>query len=276
MVSFQNNIHLHTVQPYLVMKTDAFCQHRMTSHGISLFYSCQYMNDTAVSFPLIPDGCSNILFAYSSNGMTAEIIGPTVEKELLTLGRNTDYFGVRFLPGENHCFANLPAKELINSTVPLLDFIKMKQLYVLMADERSFEGRMRTFIAEYEKTFVTHKKNRHELFLQICRIINNKNGMILISELEKASGYSARYINYIFEAEGGMSAKQFCRIIKLQSVISFINSGKAENMSKIAADYHFYDQSHFIHEFEQFTGKTPKAYLDEVTQKQYKKRVIDI
>lgn len=276
MENFQNVIRLHTIQPYLVLKTDSFCQHLMTTYGISHFYSCCLTNDKAASFSFVPDGCSNILFAYKKNGMTAEVIGSTVNQKPFPLEKDTDYFGVRFLPGENPCFADLPVKELVNNSVSLCDFAAMRRLYSRMPDKQTFDDRMHTFLTEYEQLFETHKKNQHELFRQICRIINDRNGILQISELEKLSGYSARYINYVFEAEAGMSAKQFCRILKLQSVISIINSGTVVSMSKIAADYHFYDQSHFIHDFEQFTGKTPKEYLDEVIRKQYRKCVIDV
>ena len=276
MESFQNDIHLHTIQPYLVLKTDSFCQHLMTTYGISHFYSCHIATGKSVFLSLVPDGCSNIIFAYNKSGLTAEVFGSTVDQKPISIETETDYFGVRFLPGENPCFTNLPVKELINNKVSLADFPEMGQLYHYMSDQQTFDGRMLTFIREYTVLFERNKKKQHELFRQICRVINSKDGMVSISELEKLAGYSARYINYVFEAEAGISAKQFCRILKLQSVINLINSGNVSSMSKIAADYHFYDQSHFIHDFEQFTGKSPKEYLDAVVQKQYRKCVIDV
>ena len=273
---FQNDILINTIQPYLVLKTDAFCQHLMSTYGISHFYGCRCSDNGAASFTFVPDGCSNILFAYGQSEMTAEVIGPTIAQKVFPLNRHTDYFGVRFLPGENPCFASLSVKELINNNAPLGNFIKMRQLNSRMNDERTFDGRMRAFLSEYQNVFESRKKNQHELFRQLCRVINDRKGMLTISELEKLSGYSARYINYVFESEAGMSAKQFCRILKLQSVISVINSGKVSSMSKIAADYHFYDQSHFIHDFVNFAGKTPKEYQDEVTQKEYRKCVTNV
>jgi AraC-like DNA-binding protein len=276
MEDFQNDIHLHTIQPYLVLKTDSFCQHLMTTYGISHFFSCHITTEKPVFLSLIPDGCSNIIFAYNKSGLASEVFGSTVNQKTISIENGTDYFGIRFLPGENPCFTNLPVKELINNKVPLADFPGMKLLHHLMSDQQTFDGRMLTFLKGYKLLFEHNKKKQHELFRQICRVINNKDGMISISELEKLTGYSARYINYIFESEAGISAKQFCRILKLQSIICCMNSGNVSSMSKIAADYHFYDQSHFIHDFENFTGMAPKEYLAEVIQKQYSRCVIDV
>lgn len=276
MDAFQNIIHIHTIQPYLVLKTDSFCQHLMTAYGISHFYSFCTAEDSADMISFVPDGCSNIIFAYGKDGMSAEVIGATVDQKPLMLEKYTDYFGVRFLPGENPCFENLPVKELVNNTTSLRDFSVMSRLYRRMADEETFDGRMKTFLEGYRSMMEKDSRKQHDLFRQICRVINMKSGMLAISELEKLTGYSSRYINYIFEAEAGMSAKQFSRILKLQSVISCMNSGSITSMSKMAADYHFYDQSHFIHDFEQFTGKAPKEYLDEVVQRQYRKCVINV
>ena len=57
-----------------------------------------------------------------------------------------------------------------------------------------------------------------------------------------------------------MSAKQFCNIVKFQLVLNEISNGNIDSFSKIAADYRFYDQSHFIHEFKSYTGMTPSDY----------------
>ena len=59
-----------------------------------------------------------------------------------------------------------------------------------------------------------------------------------------------------------MSAKQFCNIVKFQLVLAEINKGQINSFSKIAADYRFYDQSHFIHEFKSYTGMTPSSYSE--------------
>lgn len=277
MQNTQNTVRrIHSIQPYLVLKTDSFCQHLLSSYGISHFYSFSTGcgADTAVS--LVPDGCSNILFAYGKDSMTADVYGSTVDKQEITFSPCTDYFGIRFFAGENPCFENFPVKELVNCSTSLRDFPDMAHMFTRMSGEETFNGRMSTFLDEYGKYVENRNRTQHDLFRQICAVIAEKDGLLTIGELEILTGYSARYINYIFESESGMSAKQYSRILKLQNVISCMNTGTVGNISKVAEDYHFYDQSHFIHDFERFTGEVPKQYLNEVIRRQYRRCVTDV
>jgi AraC-like DNA-binding protein len=265
--------HIHTSQPYFVLKTDSFCQHVIATCGISHFYSCYLDNTSPESVPFVPDGCSNIIFSYRSGSMSAQVLGSTVTTKPFILEQCVDYFGVRFLPGENPCFSNLTVKDLVDNTVSLTDFPVMDHLRKCMEEQETFTTRMYTFLEEYRLFLNKTENTQHQLFRQISRLIAGKSGMLRISELESLTGYSARYINYIFENEAGISAKRFCRIVKLQTVLNSMNSGDVANLSKLAVDFHFYDQSHFIHEFEQFTGKSPTNYLDAVISKKYRQCV---
>lgn len=268
----QDELHLHTIQPYLVLKTGDFRQHIMTSYGISHFFEFNFVETGEESVPFIPDGCSNFIFEYSRNGMKAEVFGSTENTKPFLLERDTDYFGVRFQPGENPCFTELPVKKLINNSITLSRFPKMRQLCENMAKQKTFNDRMNTFLCEY----ASYENRQNTIFRQIIHIIYDNNGILKIPDLESYSGYSARYINQIFETKAGISAKQFCKIIRLQAMLDKMNSGTINSLSEFAMDYQFYDQSHFIHDFENFTGITPSKYLKEVAEKNYRKCVTDI
>ena len=80
---------------------------------------------------------------------------------------------------------------------------------------------------------------------------------------------SSRYINKIFDKELGLSAKQLCNSIKFQFLLDDMNKGIGDSFTSIASEYNFYDQAHFIHEFKEFSGKTPGEYAEEVENKKY-------
>lgn len=105
-------------------------------------------------------------------------------------------------------------------------------------------------------------KNNLILFRQISAIIERKKGILKITELEKLSGYSARYLNYIFEKHTGMSAKQYSGIIKMQYIINELLVSEDYTFAKIAQKFGFYDQSHFVHEFKNFTGMKPSEFMN--------------
>lgn len=109
------------------------------------------------------------------------------------------------------------------------------------------------------------KGSQGEILLsQIKKLITDRNGIVKISTLVILSGYSARYINYLFEMYSGISAKQFCNSVRMECVLNEFYNNPDVSFSCIARKFHFYDQAHFVHEFKKSTGKTPSQYLDEV------------
>ena len=272
----EDEFHIKTIQPYIVLGTGKFYQHILASLGISHFYSFHGALQNDLEVPFLADGCSNILFVYKKNEMSSFVIGNTVQQQTLKIERNADYFGVRFQPGENPCFKDLIVKDLVGKTVDLSEFENMKVLIEKMSSENTFTTRMCCFMDEYRKLYNKEISNQHHLYRQLIRLIASKKGLLKITELEILSGYSARYINHIFENESGMSAKQFCNIVKMQCILRDLNDGNVKSFSKLASDYKFYDQAHFIHEFKEYTGKTPTDYLNDVTEHQYKNSVIGV
>ncbi len=279
----EDELHIRTIQPYIVMETGKFYQHILASLGISHFYSFHGNLEKNLDVPFLADGCSNIIFAYKENSyqneeleMKAFLIGSTVQQQILTIEKNTDYFGVRFQPGENPCFKGLIIKDLVGKKLDLDEFEGMQSLIQKMKKENTFTSRMCCFLDEYRQFLNKRTSSQHQLYRQIVSLIVNKKGLLKISELEVLTGYSARYINHIFENQSGMSAKQFCNIVKMQCILCDLNNGNVSSFSKLASDYKFYDQAHFIHEFKDYTGKTPSGYLNDITNHQYKKSVIGL
>lgn len=101
--------------------------------------------------------------------------------------------------------------------------------------------------------------NREEdMIFEYCvdRIISD-GGKTRITDLERSTGYSSRWINAKFNERIGTSAKNLGAIIKFQQYYRMVSS----NREKFFFEKHFYDyyydQSHFIKDFKRFTGYPP-------------------
>jgi len=272
----ENEFYINSSQPYIVMETGEFYQHILASNGISHFYSFKGNSQEDSIIPLIADGCSNIIFSFKDGEVNATVIGNTLEMKNFKIEKDATYFGIRFQPGENPCFKNQSVKELVGKDADLNQFSNMKYLSDKMAHTSSFNDRMETFLEEYQNFCNEEVSSQHQLYRQFIRLIVSKKGMLKISELVVLTGYSARYINQIFEDVSGMSAKQFCNIVKLQCLLNDIDYGNIESLSKLATDYNFYDMAHFIHEFKNYTGKTPGEYLSNVKNHNFSASVVNI
>jgi AraC-like DNA-binding protein len=55
------------------------------------------------------------------------------------------------------------------------------------------------------------------------------------------------------------------RIIRLQETLKMLLNQQAGNLTEIAYDNDYFDQSHFIKDFKEFTGVSPKEFYKDST-----------
>ncbi len=156
----ENEFFINSSQPYIVMETGEFYQHVLASNGIAHFYSFKGNSQEDLIIPLIADGCSNIIFSYKSNKVSATVIGNTLEMKNFKIEKDATYFGVRFQPGENPCFRNTSVKDLVGKDADLKQFSNMNMLSVKMANTISFSDRMETFLDEYQTVYPLNSKKK--------------------------------------------------------------------------------------------------------------------
>ncbi|BDC94789.1 AraC-type DNA-binding protein [Treponema bryantii] len=266
----KKNQALISIQPYFVMESDNFCQHILIENGISHFFSFSNNSSQDITLPLLVDSCSNLIFEYKDGSVRTHLIGITVEKRTFSVKKNADYFGVRLQPSVTKFVKEYTPKELVGNIVILDDLLSTRDFCKKMGEQKNFNSRMLTFLQEYSK-FQAYENGdtKDTLFKQISDLIIQRKGIVKVRELEELSGYSSRYINKIFDKELGLSAKQLCNSIKFQFLLDDMNKGIGDSFTSIASEYNFYDQAHFIHEFKEFSGKTPGEYAEEVENKKY-------
>jgi AraC-like DNA-binding protein len=74
-------------------------------------------------------------------------------------------------------------------------------------------------------------------------------------------GLSQRRFIQIFTAHVGLTPKLFCRVLRFQYAREFIDQSATLNWSRVALACGYYDQSHLIHDFQEFSGLSPTNYL---------------
>ena len=108
-------------------------------------------------------------------------------------------------------------------------------------------------------------------FLQECLYyIHTHDNEINLKQLAKMLRCSERKIVRSFLTYFDLSPKDYMRINKFRKALHLLNYAPGNNLTYIAHDSNYYDQSHFIKDIRFFTGKTPKeirATLHDVKQK---------
>src|SRR5207237_7470149 len=82
-----------------------------------------------------------------------------------------------------------------------------------------------------------------------------------ISDVTDETGLSARRFIQVFSEEVGLTPKLFCRVRRFQQVLSLIHTAAQVDWADVALRCGYFDQAHFIHDFQAFSGINPTTYL---------------
>lgn len=92
------------------------------------------------------------------------------------------------------------------------------------------------------------------------RTILAADGMVNIRELASSVSLSTRQFERNFKAAAGFSPKLFTRIIRFHRALEAYGQFDG-NLTGLAYECGYYDQSHFIHDFREFSGYLPGEYF---------------
>jgi AraC-like DNA-binding protein len=83
-----------------------------------------------------------------------------------------------------------------------------------------------------------------------------------VAGMVEETGFTWRRFGDLFRREVGVAPKAFARVLRFQSALRTIGgSGNHVEWADVALQCGYYDQGHFIHDFRDFSGMTPVAYL---------------
>lgn len=270
------------IQPYFVMSTSKYYKAVVKNIGISHFYSFTQKDLQENNMVAVPDGCMDILFNCSETKPSAELCGSVLEAVNIETDSKATYFGVRFYPGEGYAFDHIQSKDIINHQIPLTDILDAQDLFDRVVTAKNFNQRIDLFMTHYQNSI--HKNQTFNEKTSIKHYMLNRiiasQGNIRVYDLAKEMGYSDRYVNKKFIEYYGMSPKNFCKIVRFQSILRSLNyhslNSETHNLLDLSLKAGYYDQSHMIKDFNQLSKHTPTKYMDLLKESNYMKRLIEI
>ena len=114
------------------------------------------------------------------------------------------------------------------------------------------------------ETFLIDKLNTPEATDRISKasveILLSNNGQVSIDELAEELNINRRQLERKFSSAIGLSPKQLSKVIRLQSTLKMLEQKKFSSLTSLAYENGYYDQAHFIKDFREFTGVSPKEF----------------
>lgn len=217
--------------------------------------------------------CPELLFHYDGQfeellkndkkekSFTAGIHAQTFSPRKFHIDKGFGIFGAYLYPHTIPLLFNLPARELTNHMPGLNELLKDggDELEEKIAIASNNTQRVKITEQFVERKLSVNFKNPLPVFDCIQFIIKNK-GMVKVNDLAKEYYLSERQFERQFQQFSGFNPKIFSRIVRFQSAMSQYGN-VTKSLTDIAYECGYYDQSHFIHDFKEFSGHHPKYYF---------------
>lgn len=99
-----------------------------------------------------------------------------------------------------------------------------------------------------------------------AKLLYHQKGQFRVAELADYCNLSVRQLQRQFDEATGVSPKTLARTIRFEAVCNRLRLEPDANLTDLAYEFGYTDQSHFINDFKAFMDKTPGEYAVEMQQ----------
>ena len=225
---------------------------------------------------IVPDGTMKLIFHYGDlywhhpeNGKSflqprCFLIGQLTKPYIVEPIGKTGTFIVRFHPNGFLPFIKTPIKEMENKPIDLKELFgkKGEKLERDVLDAVTTSDRIKIV-----EIFLLDLLKSKEVIDRIVNVtietISKYKGQLSVNELSSQANLSRRMLARKFSSNVGLSPKQLSKIVRLQTSLKLLLQEEKTKLTDLAYENAYFDQAHFIKDFKEFTGITPKEFYGE-------------
>lgn len=215
--------------------------------------------------------CPEIIFCYKGQFkynmeygveriLTSGIYGQTQTFSKVSSESDFGVFGFYLYPHALPQLFGLPANELTNQSADIKalcgkegEILEEKIMLALNNDQRV------KLICDFLEARLQNAKTEYMQISSSIKSILTFGKVTLVKTLVDDSCLSVRQFERKFKEFSGFNPKLFLRITRFNSLLN--RDFADQPLAQIAYEYGYYDQSHFIHDFQKFSGSSPKEYF---------------
>lgn len=193
----------------------------------------------------------------------AMVLGQTIEPFYIEPTGYVNTFAIRFYPYGFANFVKIPIKSLANKETPIEDLFDVKTAQKLEQDIiQATDTKQRIEIIDnFLLQTLSEPSTVDNIVKTTIDALLSTKGSASIRDILKEDASKRRQLERKFVKQIGISPKQLGKVIRLQSALKMLLNEAGENLTHIAYQNEYYDQAHFIKDFKEFTGISPKEFL---------------
>ncbi|MCY3773728.1 MAG: helix-turn-helix transcriptional regulator [Gemmatimonadetes bacterium] len=235
----------------------------------------EHEGDHAPKSLIVPDGIVEIVLHYGDPWITTVAGGKSMVQprsfaisqmrkyiEIESNGR-TGFVSVRFYPWGAYHFFDRPVSGFLDDTVSTRTLWPM-HYEDLMEKLRKTPGG--ADFARVVQEFLLDRLKEHRrddgALDEAVKLIRSGGGQLSIEEVGERVGLSRKQLERKFASTVGTTPKTFARISRFLNICHHLDRYRGKTLTHLAHECGYFDQAHFIREFNAFTGFTPKAFFE--------------
>ncbi|MCD4752985.1 MAG: helix-turn-helix transcriptional regulator [Anaerolineaceae bacterium] len=226
---------------------------------IDAYWFFRNNTEETINWPVVPDGCSDIIFYLNNSKRLDDLNGPLVtgimeSAQLILVPEKMELFGIRFKPGILFNLLKTDMSKLTNNMFELSQFnnaVCKKIKIDPLAKDKIIVSSIEPQLKE-----IFQKNNLENNLLKVTKeLINNPNSSV--SKLSIKYGFSIKNLERGFYKKVGVTPKKFARIMRFQKAHKLIKKEGLNNLVVIALSSGYFDQAHFNREYKKLVGYNP-------------------
>ncbi|MBV6646052.1 MAG: AraC family transcriptional regulator [Cyclobacteriaceae bacterium] len=225
---------------------------------------------------IVPDGTMKLIFHYgdtyrhhSQNGEITVLpkcflIGQLTKPYVIEPIGVTGSFVVQFKPNGFLPFTTMPIKEMENKAIPLDKLFgeEGRKLGEQILNANATSERIQ-IIETFLFNQLADQKTVDNIVNSAVATIFDVNGHFSVNEYSRTNNVNRRQLARKFSSAIGLSPKQLAKTIRIQKTLKVLLNEEIRSLTDLAYENEYFDQAHFIRDFKEFTGLTPKEFYGE-------------
>lgn len=259
------------------MNYQTYAPHSDLKSLINFYWTLEVPADGAAQKQqIVPDGCIELAFIlgddikrYTSEDEfiiqpRAMVLGPSLVPFYIEPVGYVNTFAVCFYPSGFANFISDSIENLLNKETPIDQLFEKSSANEL--EHKIIKARDTKQRIEIVENFLfdklTDKSTIDNIVKETIDILFSSKGSTSIKQIFREDPSKRRQIERKFRKQIGLSPKQLGKVIRLQSALKMLLNNKQEILATLAYENEYYDQAHFIKDFKEFTGTSPKDFLE--------------
>jgi len=212
--------------------------------------------------PLFTKGMPALLYKTENNNHHITLFGQTVPEEKWMVENNSSLIAYFFKPFALGAVFKISAQDLKNG--PLEVNLWNAQKAMALNHQFVHSTSTKETIEILDHFVITQiQTNRRE-----CEIISHATDQLIqnsnvdgLSQILKELNLTERTFQRIFKKYVGITPNEYRRICQFYFAFSQLKGGHFDKLTDVAYANGYFDQSHYIRSFKEFTSITPNDYL---------------